>query len=174
MATTFEALDELLDDALELPGIPGRDGKKRQYRIPSPSSLDGLRIQAITNLASRAMQGGEALDTSLLDDDKELDLIQLCLGPADTELQADGVDWAWRRHAGLTAFFWITADADTARNYWLAAGDPSRIAPENRETRRKTAKKAGSAGASSTKRRASTSGTSARPATGSARKAART
>lgn len=172
MATTFAALDELFDDALELP-LKGRDGKDRKYRIPSPSALDGLKIQEITNLATKLMAGGDGVDVTLLEDDEELDLITMCLGPADAELQADGVDWAWRRHAGLTAMFWITSGKDTAEKYWAAAGDPNRLAP-NREARRKAAKKTGSATASKTLRRGSTSGTSARKATASAPRAART
>lgn len=171
MATTFAALEELFDDALELP-LKGRDGKVRVYRIPSPSALDGLKIQEITNLATKLMAGGDGVDVTLLEDDEELDLITMCLGPADTELQGDGVDWAWRRHAGLTAMFWITAGKDTAEKYWAAAGDPSRLAP-NREARR-AAKKTGSAAASKTRSRGSTSGTTARKATARAPRAART
>lgn len=168
----FAALDELLDDALELP-IPGRDGKRRTYRIASPESLDGLKIQQLTTLATRLLAGGEAVDTTLLGDDEEYDLIKMCLGPTDEELQADGVSWTWRRHAGLTCLFWLTNGKDSAEKYWLAAGDPSRMAP-NRETRRKAAKKTGSATASKTRSRGSSSGTSARKATASAPKAART
>lgn len=169
MATRFEALEELADDALELP-LKGRDGAVRTYRIPSPSAMDGLKIQRITTLAAKLVNGGEAIDTTILDDSEELDLIRLCLGPADDELQADGVDWAWRRHAGLTAMFWITSSQETAEKYWAAAGDPSRLAP-NREARRK---QSGSASASKTRSRGSTSGTSGRKATASARKAAQT
>lgn len=168
----FAALEELLDDALELP-IPGRDGKRRTYRIASPSALDGLKIQKLTTIATRLLAGGEAVDTTLLGDDEEIDLIQMCLGPTDEELQSDGVSWTWRRHAGLTCLFWLTSGKDTAEKYWLSAGDPSRMAP-NRETRRKAAKKTGSATAKSTPRRGSTSGTSAPKATSSARKAALT
>lgn len=169
MATRFEALEELADDALELP-LKGRDGSVRTYRIPSPSALDGLKIQRITTLAARLMEGGEAIDTTLLDDEEELDLVRLCLGPADDELLADGVDWAWRRHAGLTAMFWVTSGAETAATYWKAAGDPKQMAP-NRETRRA---QSGSATASTTGKRASTSGTSAPRATAKRRKAAQT
>lgn len=167
MTTRFEALEELIDDALELP-VRGRDGETRVYRIPSPSALDGLKIQRITNLATRLLAGGEALETDALDDAQELDLIQLCLGPADAEMQSDGVDWAWRRHAGLTAMFWITSGRETAEEYWAAAGDPSRMAP-NREARR--AQSSGSAAAKSTRKRGSTSGTSGRKGSGNARKA---
>lgn len=168
MAAAFEALDELFDEALELP-IKGKT-----YRIPSPSAEDGLKVQRITTLAARLMDGGEAVDTELLDDDEEADLIELCLGPVHAELVANGVDWAWLRHAGLTAMFWITAGTEAAQRYWSSAGDPSRLAP-NREERRTQAKtKSGSAAATSTKRRGSTSGTSGRKATGKGRQAAST
>lgn len=170
MATRFEALEELFDDALELP-VKGRDGMVRTYRIPSPSAMDGLKIQHIATLAAKLYQGGEAIDTTVLDDDEELDLVKLCLGPTDDELMADGVDWAWRRHVGLTAMFWVTSGQEIAEKYWKAAGDPSRMAP-NREARR--AQKNGSAAASKTRSRGTSNGTSARKGTVSARKAAQT
>nr|WP_282795204.1 hypothetical protein [Streptomyces sp. CC224B] len=168
MMATFEALDELFDDSLTLP-IKGKT-----YRIPSPSGEDGLRVQRITTTAARLIAGGEALDAEQLDDAEERDLLEMCLGPVYEQLLADGVDWAWIRHAGLTAMFWIIADVEQAQAYWRAAGDPSRRAP-NRETRRATAKatKGGSGAAKSTPRRGSTSGTSVRPATSRARKASK-
>jgi hypothetical protein len=166
MAATFEALDELFDDSLELP-IQGKT-----YKIPSPTGEDGMRIQRITTVAAQILAGGQSPDTEHLDDDEELDLFQMCLGPVYGELMANGVDWSWIRHAGLTAMFWITSGVDDAQAYWRAAGDPSRLAP-NRETRRKQAKKSGSAAASSTKRRGSTSGTSGRRATSPSRKASK-
>lgn len=170
MATRFEALEELADDALELP-VKGRDGSVRTYRIPSPSALDGLKIQRIATLAAKLYDGGEGIDTTILDDEEELDLIQLCLGPTDEELLTDGVDWAWRRHAGLTAMFWITNGQDAAEKYWKAAGNPSLLAP-NREARR--SKKNGSAAASSTRKRGYTNGTNARKGTANARRGAQT
>jgi len=171
MATRFEALDELLDDSLELP-VKGRDGQVRTYRIPSPSAESGLRIQRITTLATRLLAGGEAPDAEFLDDQEELDLIHDALGSADEEMQADGVDWAWRRHAGLTAVIWITQGAEAAESYWRAAGDPTRLAGPNRAERRAAGKSTGSAAASKTRSRASTSGTSARPGTKKPRKTA--
>lgn len=159
MATRFEALDELFDDALTLP-VTARDGKTRDYRIPSPSAEDGLRIQRITVLATRLMSGGKDLDTEVLNDEEERDLIADALGPADAEMQKDGVDWAWRKHAGLTAVIWITRDLKDAEMYWKAAGDPTRLAVPNRETRRAAAKTSGSAAAPKTRKRASSSTTS--------------
>lgn len=167
MATRFEALDELFDDALELP-VKGRDGEVRTYRVPSPSAEDGLRINRLTAMAVRLVGGGQGVETEALDDEEELALIADALGPAHEEMLADGVDWAWMRHAGLTAVLWITQGPEAAGTYWKAAGDPTRLAP-NRAARR--AKSSGSAAASKTRKQASTSGTSGRPAGKSARKA---
>lgn len=172
MATTFEALDELLDDALELP-VPGRDGKKRTYRIPSPSAEDGLRIQRITMFAARLMGDGEDPDTEVLDDEQERDIIADALGPAQAEMVADGVDWAWLRHAGLTAVIWVSQGPDAAGMWWRAAGDPTRLVAPNRAERRAAAKTTGSAPASTTKRRVSGSSTTARRAGKSAPRASR-
>ncbi|MBP8532353.1 hypothetical protein [Streptomyces sp. MK37H] len=165
MGARFEALDELFDDTLTLPI------GDREYVIPSPSAEDGLRVQRITTLAARLQSGGEAVDTTLLDDEEEIDLFQLCLGPVYDELLAE-VDWVQLRHAGLTAMFWIVSGVETAEKYWRSKGDPSLLAP-NRETRR-AQKKSGSGTASKTRSRGSTSGTSGRRATASGRKGGKT
>lgn len=169
MATKFEALDELFDDALELP-VKGRDGTVRDYRIPSPSAETGLRIMRLTEAVTRLMAGGDP-STEMLDDEGEHDLIAEALGPAEAEMRADGVDWAWRRHAGLTAVLWVLRGLDDARQFWAAAGDPTRSAPNRAE--RRAAAKSGSAAASKTRTRASSSGTSARPAGKTKAKASR-
>lgn len=153
----FEALDELLDEALTLP-VPGGDGTVREYRIPSPPAEDGLRIQRLMALAEKVANGADDGNVEVLDDDQEADLLRLCLGEVLEEMRADGVRWAWIKHAGLTAMFWITADADTAQKFWASGGDPSRLAP-NRAARRASAGSSG--GARSTRKRASTSGTKA-------------
>ncbi|MEU8473764.1 DUF7426 family protein [Streptomyces hygroscopicus] len=167
MGARFEALDELFDDSLTLPY-----GTKA-YVIPSPSAKDGLRVQRITSLAARLAAGGEAIDTTLLDDEEERELLALCLGPVLEEMLKDGINWSRVRHAGLTAMFWIASGPEMAERYWKTGGDPSLLAP-NRETRRAAQKKSGSAAAKSTRSRGSTSGTSGRRATASGRKAART
>jgi hypothetical protein len=117
----FEALDDLFDDALELP-IPGRDGTKRTYRIPSPPAEDGLLVVKVTTLATKLMAGGTPTDAEMLDDSEERDLIGMALGPAAAEMSEDGVDWAWTRHAGLTAVLWIARGIEDAEAYWRAAG----------------------------------------------------
>ncbi|MET7933495.1 hypothetical protein [Streptomyces sp. NPDC005322] len=162
MGARFEALDELFDDTLTLPF------GDTEYVIPSPPAEDGLRVQRITSLAARLQAGGEAINTELLDDDEERDLLELCLGPVLGEMLSDGISWSRARHAGLTAMFWIVSGPEIAEKYWKTGGDPSLMAPPNRETRR--AKKSGSGAASTTKRRGSTSGTSGRKGSGSGRK----
>lgn len=159
----FEAIDSLFDDCLELP-VPGRDGTRRTYRIPSPPAEDGLFVVKVTTLATKLMAGGEPAESELLDDDQERDLIAMALGPVAAEMAGDGVDWAWTRHAGLTAVLWISRGIEDAEAYWQAAGDPTRLAePQNRQERRAAAKTNGSAKASKTPSRASSSGSKGRP-----------
>ncbi|MBT2509893.1 hypothetical protein J7I98_29330 [Streptomyces sp. ISL-98] len=67
MARQFAAVDELLDDALELP-VPGKDKTVRVYRIEAPSADDGLRIQRLMTSATRMVESGEEIDTEALDD----------------------------------------------------------------------------------------------------------
>ncbi|MFD9859759.1 MULTISPECIES: DUF7426 family protein [Streptomyces] len=147
----FEALDELLDERLELP-IGGR-----LYTVDAPSAEIGLRTQALINAAAVAADGGRA-DEQVLGDAAERDLYREVLGAAHDQMVADGVKWPALKHAAITAMVWIAQDKTAAERYWNAAGDPSRLAP-NRAARRNR-----SGAASSTPSRGSTSGTSTRPA----------
>jgi hypothetical protein len=158
-ATDFEALDEFLDEYLDLP-VKGRDGTVRVYRIEDPPAEDGLRIEKITTMAARLAAGGTAPDTPVLGDDEERDLFRLCLGDAYDQLLADGVRWAQFKHVALTAMFWVTTDKDTAHAYWRTGQRPGK-AP-NRASRRQASRgSSASAAANGTPSPASTSGTRA-------------
>lgn len=169
MAGTFKVLEEFQDDALTLP-VRLPNGKVKEFRIPSPSAEDGLRVQKLMEQSARMAEAGTPMETEVLDDAQELDLFQTALGAAYDELYAAGLDWSRFRHVAMTAVMWITAGLEMAEKYWEAEGDPSRVAPPNRAARRQ----ASSAAASTTKRRGSTSGTSTRKATARAPRAAKT
>jgi hypothetical protein len=166
MGGRFEALDELLDEYIELPvPIGDRDDKKRKkYRIESPSGRDGLRIEAITQAAVVLVQGGEDINTELLDDDQERDTFKLLLGDTYEVMLKDGVKWVWLRHSALTVLMWVNSGLQTAESYWASAGDPERLARNRAERRSK--QQGSSAAAKSTRRRASTSGTNRGRGTG--------
>ncbi|GAB2731824.1 DUF7426 family protein [Streptomyces bullii] len=157
--TSFEALDNFLDEYLELP-VKGRDGQTRVYRIEDPSAEDGIRIERITSLAARlAAGGGKAPDAPVLDDKEELDLYRMCLGDAYEPLMRE-VKWGPFKHVALTAMFWVTTDKDTARQFWKTGQQPGK-AP-NRATRRQASRgSSASAAANTTQSPASTSGTRA-------------
>ncbi|MFD3574776.1 hypothetical protein [Streptomyces sp. NPDC058644] len=167
MAGTFKVLEEFEDDALTLP-VRLPDGTVREFRIPSPSAEDGLRVQTLMEQSARMADAGTPMDTEVLDDAAELNLFEIALGDAYKDLMATGLRWSRVRHVAMTAVMWITAGLEVAEKFWEADGDPSRAAP-NRAARR-----ASSAAASKTQKRGSSSGTSTRKATGRARKAAKT
>ncbi|MGW6481324.1 DUF7426 family protein [Streptomyces sp. NPDC055059] len=173
MAAQFEALDDFLDDYLDLP-VRGRDGEVRTYRIASPSAEDGLRVEKITRAAARMLQDGSEPDTETLSDAEERDLYRMLLGDVHDELLSD-TDWARFKHAALTAMFWVTADRDTAHKFWASGGDPSQLAPNRAARRQQSRASSASAAASTTRQRGSTSGTrAASPRNGKAAKAGRT
>ncbi|MEU1141775.1 hypothetical protein ABZ392_33705 [Streptomyces sp. NPDC005885] len=154
----FEALDNFLEDYLELP-VRGRDGEIRVYRIDDPSAEDGIKIERITSLAARLAAGGKAPNAPVLDDDEEQNLYKMCLGAAYEPLMRE-VGWAQFKHIALTAMFWVTTDKDTAKQFWKTGQQPGK-AP-NRETRRQASRgSSASAAASGTRSPASTSGTRA-------------
>ncbi|MCG0062235.1 hypothetical protein L0F81_02850 [Streptomyces tricolor] len=156
---TFETLDAFLDEYLELP-VRGRDGQVRVYRIEEPSAEDGLRIERITSLAARLAAGGKAPDAPVLGDEEELDLYRMCLGSAYEKLRTE-LKWGAFKHVALTAMFWVTTDADTARQFWKTGQQPGK-APRNRAERRQASRdSSASAAASTTPSPASTSGTRA-------------
>jgi hypothetical protein len=171
VAGGFEALDDLFDDSLTLP-VKGVDGTTRRFVIASPPGEDGLRVQNIVTLATRLFHGGEAVDTTVLNDDEEIDLFRLALGG---EVYADlcaFAPWSRVRHAAMTAVFWVVSGRQAAERYWKAGRTGEAPAP-NREARRHP-KKSGSGAAKSTPRRGSTSGTSGRKGGGKPRKGDRT
>ncbi|MEU9921867.1 hypothetical protein AB0H51_11320 [Streptomyces griseoluteus] len=157
-ANDFQALDDFLEDYLELP-MRGRDGKTRVYRIEDPSAEDGLRIERITTLAARLASGGKPGDTTVLDDDEELNLYRMCLGSSYEPMRRE-LGWAQFKHCALVAMYWITVGRDAALEFWKIGSQPGK-AP-NRETRRQASRgSSASAAANTTRSPASTSGTKA-------------
>ncbi|MDX3214574.1 hypothetical protein PV318_03310 [Streptomyces sp. ME02-6991-2B] len=150
----FEAVDDLLDDALRLP-IAGRT-----YVVDAPSAEVGLRTQAMVQAAAVAADGGRA-DERVLADAAERDLYAELLGAAHAQMIADGVTWPMLKHAALTAMVWVVHSREQAEHFWNSGGDPKATAP-NRASRRSQG--ARSDGASTTNSPAYGSGTSTRPA----------
>ncbi|WP_432041408.1 DUF7426 family protein [Streptomyces cadmiisoli] len=159
MAGGFESLDSFLDDYLELP-VVGKDGVERVYRIEDPAAEDGIKIERITTIAARLAAGGKRPDAPVLDDREELNLYRMCLGAAYEPLMRE-VKWSVFKHVALTAMFWVTADKETAAEFWQTGQQPGKA--QNRAARRAQEKRGTSASAegSTTRSPASTSGTRA-------------
>ncbi|MCG7203952.1 DUF7426 family protein [Streptomyces arenae] len=157
-STNFEALDNFLEDHLDLP-MRGRDGETRVYRIEDPSAEDGIKIERITSLAARLAAGGKAPESPVLDDDEELDLYRMCLGAAYEPMKRE-LGWAQFKHCALTTMFWVTTDRDTALQFWRTGQQPGKA--QNRAARRQDSRGSSeSAAANGTRSQASTSGTRA-------------
>ncbi|MBK3631559.1 hypothetical protein JHN52_01005 [Streptomyces sp. MBT97] len=159
MPGQFQALDDFLSDGLTLP-VTGRDGVTREYQIPDPSAEAGIKIERITTLAARLATGGSVPDTPVLDDDEEQDLYRLCLGDAYERLRAE-TSWSMFKHVALTCMLWITADEETALEYWATGEAPGKAARNRAERRQMSRASSAKGAANATPSQASTSGTRA-------------
>lgn len=172
----LKPLNQVFDPRLKLPGDNGKT-----YYIPEPDAELGLYCTAAFAAGVTVSQGGELtgeMPPLQLDDDDELALYRRILGPVHHELEADGYGFSTQRFFGQVAFFWIAAGEAVAEAFWNAGGDPKASGP--RATRRATARKAqptgstrSTAGASTTRKAASTSGTTPRKAPSKAPAASR-
>ncbi len=168
MAGKFRDLDEFLTvEPIELP-IGGK-----VYEFPGEvSARAGLLLQRIGSmvLTVAATEGdpaaaGAALserDRELLSDGEEMDLRAELFGDAEADMIADGLTSAQIRHVFMTLVVWHAFSEDAAVAVW--EGKAASPEPANRAERRASKATTGrsGAGASTTKRRASTSGTSRR------------
>lgn len=128
-------------------------GKK--YRVPEYSAEVGLRVEAVL-AASRGKAGSR--HRQVLDDEEEKDLYRDVLGPAYDELLAAGVTWARLKHCAVTAMFHFNISEAAAEAHWnRGAQEGKAVSRSSRPATRGT-----TAAASTTKPRASTSGTRSR------------
>lgn len=151
----FRDLDEFLVTApIELP-IRGKS-----YQFPGAiSGRAGLLIRRLAEVADEARQArdeGRVVDETaqVLSEDDEVDLRAELLGDGEREMVDDGLSTAHIAHVFQTLMVWHLAGPEAAEQAWeRMAVDPPK---PNRQERRSAS--AGSA--TSTRQRASTSGTS--------------
>lgn len=113
------------------------------YTVESADGERWLRLQAIA--ANTDTKSGESM----------MDLYRLALGDTFDQLVNAKVSGADIQHAGTTAFYWQIGREDLAQAFWRSGGK----APGPRRATPKTTRPAA---ASTTRRRASGSGTSGR------------
>lgn len=154
----FKSLDEVYQNYLEL---PGREGKL--YRVPEADFATGLWCTEAFMLAKAVIDGAEIPADApqlRLDGDEELAMHRKLLGDELLEeLKGDGHGKPTIDLFATTAFLWHAAGREMAEQYWNAGGraeDFSR-GPLNRAGRRHPS--TGTAAESTTKPRASGSGT---------------
>jgi hypothetical protein len=154
--SAFRDLDEfLIDEPIRLP-IRGKT-----YSFPgSIPARTGLLLQRLGVAAEKAKQdikAGAADPTALaaevFSDSEETDLRGEIMGATEQEMADDGLTTAHTTHVFRTLMVWHMAGEDAAMKAWEAVGPQP--AP-NRAARRAASK----ASATTTKRPASTSGTS--------------
>lgn len=147
------ALEELagwLDDGLVLP----IDGKK--YKIPEYSAEVGLRVEALLNVGSG---NGAERHRQVLSDEAEKDLFRDVLGPVYEPL-LKAVSWPMVKHCALTAMYHFNISEQIAEAHWKTRSPQPGKAIAGRSSRPATQRT--TAAATTTRARASTSGTRSR------------
>jgi hypothetical protein len=141
------------DDAIDVP----IDGKT--YRVESPDAKTGLFLASLANVGVKAAAGGEVdqadVDKLDLDDDEERDFMQMVLGDTLAELVADGVSWTKIQRLSRYCFIHFAVGEEAADDA-LKSGALSGEAPAPNRAKRRAASRGG---ATTTKRLASTAGT---------------
>lgn len=171
----FNDISELIDGRLIFPGILGADGEKRTYVVPPANAKVGLWAQRMFTLGYKIMNGGADQSEApklLLDDHEEADLYTELLGEAYQQMIDDGVPWEMVKNIGNTALICAGANRELAEQFWNGGCDPNSVARHNRAARRQATKATptrSTGAASTTKQRASSSGTTSRPASSRAR-----
>lgn len=143
------------------------------YTIPPIDAETGLWCQSLMQIGGRVVAGQVVTedDVELLDDDAERSLYQRLLGPVHEQMVADNVPWTAIKNAALTVLWDATAGRETAEKFWNAGGQNlGEAAAPNRAGRRANTRGT-SGGASTTRRRGSTTGTT--PSTRAPRQAAK-
>lgn len=128
-------------------------GKK--YAVPEFDAELGMRVEVILNAGAGKLS---ERSKQILDDEAERDLYRDVLGPAFDRMVADGVSWPRLKHAALTAMYHFNVSPTFAEAFWNGGpGEGKAVGTGSRPaTRRRTAV------ASTTKSRASSSGTRSR------------
>lgn len=150
----FDDLDDfLVVQPIRLP-IRGKT-----YEFPgSISARTGLMLQRLTAEADKVRDGSTEptdLAAEVLNDEEEIDLRAEVLGDTERQMAADGLSTAHVRHVFQTLLVWHMAGQEAAEKAWHTLGEAQ--AP-NRAERRAASKDS----ASTTRSRASTSGTTTR------------
>lgn len=158
---SFKAIDQVFDASLPLPAGPG--GKI--YRIPEPDFETGTWCVR-SFLAAQAVHEGREVEEmpELRFEGPAEEAVQrrLLSSAVYDEMRADGLGPQKINFCVQTVLFWNAAGRDFAEMYWNAGGKPEDFLPAaNREARRRRAAPSTNTGAApTTKRQASTNGTS--------------
>lgn len=150
MAAVFAELSEYLDGTLPI------EVRGKRYTVDPIDAETGLRCQRLFAAGIAVATGGTPTETPELDDSDEADLYRRLLGTVYDEMVDDGVPWVQLRHAAITVMLYTVAGEDVALRFWQSGGSGlGEAEAPNRAARRQASR----ATASTTRKPASTSGT---------------
>ena len=125
------------DDELKLPPIKSKKHPEgKVYTVPSPDFETGALLQKLANIAQRIQAGVPVSPTEAkslkFDDDQEVDLAKMLLGPTLEEMKADGVGWGPIRRVTQYAFTHYAISPEAAERF----AAPKAPTPTNRAAKR--------------------------------------
>jgi hypothetical protein len=154
--TELKELDDFLSPTLLVPA------RGKEYRIAAVDAATGLRLQKLMTVGIKAYGSNTTLsekDLELVSDDEEEDFFKTVLGDTYDELIADQIPYQGLKGIASLAMIWTTQGFDAAQQYFLAGGKAPKIkAPQDKLP--PTATRTSTAAATTTRKRASRSGTS--------------
>jgi hypothetical protein len=168
MADDFSDLHDFIDDAADdggfwtppVPSLAHPNGK--QYRIPSPTALVGMRLTALADIAMKSNKGVEVAEADVMrlriSDEDERGFAEQVLGEEALEAMiADDVSWTHVKRITTFAFTYFAVSPESARKAAEAGLLSGKVQAPNRAQRRAKATTTGSA-ATKTPRKPSAKG----------------
>lgn len=144
-----------LRDMLDAPTLKLPIGGKT-YVVQACTADAWLRLQEINDrITAKAKTSEDGTDVATATGVSELEMFKMALGDTFAEMITGQVTAVELKHAGVTAYYWQLGNEAVAEAMWQSAGK----APAPSKPARQSSTRTSTAGATTTRKRASTKAT---------------